>query len=92
MFQGKIINLRAPKDDVTRSVHVWLEAGDKKHDLVIYDHSDFMNALRMRGLAMPAWVYDTLTYNHLCSQATEGLHKQVSIKARNNVIQEIKIG
>lgn len=70
-LSGTIIGTRGPANDATRSFHVWLKDDHDVHDLVIYDHSKLLDALKQRGMNAPSQVYGAAVYESLCKEARQ---------------------
>jgi len=93
-FQGKVIGIRGPKNDMTRSVHVWLQVGNTKHDFVIYDNSDLIDALKARKMQVPKQLCSGKKYEALLEKASRSLTEQlpvIEVEAIDHIIQDITI-
>jgi hypothetical protein len=87
----KIINCKGPKDDITKSFHVFVEQeGGALLDLSIYDSTELVKQLEQRGLPCGPEFYDEEKYNKLVSFAKNKLNSRVDVDVVNYVIIGIR--
>ena len=86
---GYICHIAAPKNDATRSTHIWLMTKNNKMiDSMLYDQTDLKWALKARGYSTPIQVYGPERHAELlaCAFRLYGMNKNVCILSSNHVI------
>lgn len=86
----RILACADPKDDVTRSIHVYVEKGTKIGDLSIYDSTRLVQTLERYGHHCSPEFYDAAKYAELASFAASRVGCKVDVDMINYMIVAIR--